>query len=143
MPPYVAAALLPGLETPNEFRAIVNAHFKIAPPKDFPRLLGILLIVLGALLSLRALRLQGSLISPWKWRPTLVVLGASFTAGNIIDTQMGFGMVNVFDPQSGAQVAVTGNLLNVVLLLCFFATSLDAWIPPRPCNRSSPSCPAN
>jgi hydroxysqualene dehydroxylase len=28
VPPVVAAALVPGLETPSEFRAIVNAHFR-------------------------------------------------------------------------------------------------------------------
>lgn len=52
---------------------------------------------------------------------TTMFINITFTAGNIIDTQMGFGMVNVFDPQSGAQVAVTGNLFNIVLLICFFA----------------------
>ncbi len=54
---------------------------------------------------------------------TTMFFSVVFTAGNIIDTQMGFGMVNVFDPQSGAQVAVTGNLLNIVMLLAFFAAN--------------------
>ena len=31
VPPWVAASLVPGLETPTEFRAIVNAHFRISP----------------------------------------------------------------------------------------------------------------
>ncbi len=42
VPPYVAAALVPGLETPTEFRAIVNAHFRIDPPADQPPILGVL-----------------------------------------------------------------------------------------------------
>ena len=29
------------IDAPSTFRAIINAHFKIAPPQDFPRLLGI------------------------------------------------------------------------------------------------------
>ena len=33
VPPHVAARLLPGLTAPTEFRAIVNAHFKVAAPK--------------------------------------------------------------------------------------------------------------
>ena len=54
-------------------------------PGYFPRILGILLIALGALLSLRALRLQGSPINAWKWRPTLVVLGSVVIFGLIVN----------------------------------------------------------
>ena len=32
VPPVVAAALVPELKTPTEFRAIVNAHFRLEPP---------------------------------------------------------------------------------------------------------------
>ena len=32
VPPYVASSLVRDLEVPTEFRAIVNAHFRIAPP---------------------------------------------------------------------------------------------------------------
>ena len=42
VPPYAAAALVPGLAVPSEFRAIVNAHFRIAPPAGQPPLLGVL-----------------------------------------------------------------------------------------------------
>jgi squalene-associated FAD-dependent desaturase len=42
VPPYAAAALLPGLQAPNEFRAIVNAHFRIDPPEHLPPILGVL-----------------------------------------------------------------------------------------------------
>ncbi|MEA2990867.1 MAG: hydroxysqualene dehydroxylase [Alphaproteobacteria bacterium] len=41
VPPYAAATLVPGLETPTEFRAIVNAHFRIEPPADQPPILGV------------------------------------------------------------------------------------------------------
>lgn len=41
VPPPVAAALLPGLAVPTEFRAIVNAHFKIAPPAGCPMMTGV------------------------------------------------------------------------------------------------------
>jgi len=43
-------------------------------PGYFPRLLGILLIVLGAALSLTALRGQGPPLPGWKWRPVSIVL---------------------------------------------------------------------
>jgi squalene-associated FAD-dependent desaturase len=42
VPPYAAAALIRGLEVPTEFRAIVNAHFRIEPPADQPPILGVL-----------------------------------------------------------------------------------------------------
>jgi len=42
VPPYAAAGLVRGLEVPTEFRAIVNAHFRIAPPTQQPALIGVL-----------------------------------------------------------------------------------------------------
>ncbi|HTZ00927.1 MAG TPA: hydroxysqualene dehydroxylase HpnE [Xanthobacteraceae bacterium] len=41
VPPYIAAALVRGLEVPGEFSAIVNAHFKIDPPAGQPAILGV------------------------------------------------------------------------------------------------------
>lgn len=37
----VAGLLIPGIKAPTEFRAIVNAHFKITPPKGLPPILGV------------------------------------------------------------------------------------------------------
>ncbi len=42
VPPYVATSLVPGLDAPTEFRAIVNAHFRIEPPAAQPPILGVL-----------------------------------------------------------------------------------------------------
>jgi len=42
VPPYAAASLVRGLEVPTEFRAIVNAHFRIDPPPDEPPIRGVL-----------------------------------------------------------------------------------------------------
>jgi squalene-associated FAD-dependent desaturase len=42
VPPWGAADLLPGLTVPNDFRAIVNAHFRMAAPKDAPPMLGVI-----------------------------------------------------------------------------------------------------
>jgi squalene-associated FAD-dependent desaturase len=41
VPPWAASALVPGLETPTAFRAIVNAHFKIEPPAGVPPITGV------------------------------------------------------------------------------------------------------
>jgi squalene-associated FAD-dependent desaturase len=42
IPPYAAQSIIPQLEAPDEFRAIVNAHFRIAPPPGVEPMLGIL-----------------------------------------------------------------------------------------------------
>jgi hypothetical protein len=42
VPPYAAASLVQGLSVPTEFRAIVNAHFRIDPPAGQPPILGVL-----------------------------------------------------------------------------------------------------
>jgi hypothetical protein len=54
-------------------------------PGYFPRILGIMLILLGAALSLRALRIKGAPVSRWHWRPTLVVLGSVILFGYIVN----------------------------------------------------------
>jgi hydroxysqualene dehydroxylase len=41
VPAFVASALLPGLPTPQQFNAVLTAHFNIAPPPRQPRVLGI------------------------------------------------------------------------------------------------------
>ena len=53
-------------------------------PGYFPRILGIMLILLGAALSLRAVRIQGAPLPGWKWRPTLIVLGSVVLFGLIV-----------------------------------------------------------
>jgi len=38
----MAKTLLPGLQAPDAFRAIVNAHFAVEPPPGFPPMIGVL-----------------------------------------------------------------------------------------------------
>jgi squalene-associated FAD-dependent desaturase len=42
VPPWTAGELLPGIAAPDEFCAIINAHFKIAPPANAPAMLGVI-----------------------------------------------------------------------------------------------------
>ena len=46
-----------------------------------------------------------------------------FTAGQLIDMQIGFGIVNVFDIQNNTQIPMMGNVLNMMLLIVFFAVN--------------------
>jgi squalene-associated FAD-dependent desaturase len=41
VPPWVAMSLVPGLQGPTEFRAIVNAHFRVVPPPDLAPMIGV------------------------------------------------------------------------------------------------------
>lgn len=45
------------------------------------------------------------------------------TAGLLMDMQMGFGMVNVFDVNSNISVPVSGNFFNIILLMSFFGVN--------------------
>lgn len=50
---------------------------------------------------------------------TTIMFSAILLAGQLIDTQIGFGMVNVLDPQSNIQVPLLGNFNNIIALLLF------------------------
>lgn len=42
-------------------------------------------------------------------------------AGSVIDFQIGLSMATVYDPQNGAQTALTGSILQIYYMLLFFA----------------------
>lgn len=44
-----------------------------------------------------------------------------FTAGQLMDMQMGFGIGSVYDPASNMSVPIVGNFLNIIMLIVFFA----------------------
>ncbi len=48
-----------------------------------------------------------------------VVFAAIQLAGQLVDMQMGFGIVNVLDPQSGMQVPLVGSFYYLLALLVF------------------------
>lgn len=50
---------------------------------------------------------------------TYLVFTSIYIAGQIIDMEIGFGVVNVLDPQNNVQVPVMGNFLYIVALLIF------------------------
>lgn len=50
-----------------------------------------------------------------------LMLSAVNIAGSFIDFQIGYGIVNVIDPATGAQVSVTTQLLNITTMLLLLA----------------------
>ncbi|MGE5390563.1 MAG: flagellar biosynthetic protein FliR [Deltaproteobacteria bacterium] len=52
---------------------------------------------------------------------TYIALGAIQTAGQLMDMQMGFAIVNVMDPSSGTQIPLMGNLTQTIALMVYLA----------------------
>lgn len=50
---------------------------------------------------------------------SFIIFTAIYVAGQLIDMQIGFGMVNVIDPISNIQVPITANLYYMICMLLF------------------------
>jgi hypothetical protein len=108
-------------------------------PGYFPRILGILLLVLGVALSLRALKIKGEPLPRWYWKPTLVVLG-SVVAFGILVNYIGLAIATVglvfgssaasheFRPK---EALISGILLSV-LAVGVFIFGLNLQLPIWP-----------
>jgi hypothetical protein len=108
-------------------------------PGYFPRMLGILLIVLGSALALRALRLQGSPLPAWPWRPTIVVLGSVVMFGLIV-TRVGLALSTVIlivlastaSNESRPKEAVISGIALAALAIAVFVVGLKLQLPVWP-----------
>jgi len=108
-------------------------------PGYFPRILGIMLLVLGALLALRAFRLTGDRIPGWKWRPTLLVLGSVVLFGAIVKfVGMAISTVLLILVASAAshefrpKEAVISGVLLAALAVGVFVIGLNLQLPIWP-----------
>jgi hypothetical protein len=68
---------------------VLGTHYTLGTaarmgPGYFPRILGILMIVLGGIIAMRALRIPGPRVPRIHWRPTLIVLGSVVLFGAIV-----------------------------------------------------------
>lgn len=111
-------------------------------PGYFPRILGMLMIALGAILALRGLRISGSPLPGWKWRPVLIVLGSVIVFGMIV-TRVGlvFATVLLVVMASAAshefrpKEAVISGLLLAALAVGVFVIGLKLQIGIWPGSR--------
>ncbi|MDR1588974.1 MAG: flagellar biosynthetic protein FliR [Oscillospiraceae bacterium] len=95
--------------------ALSFLFFTVTPPAggiEYSSLFGFALIGVGELLTGIALAFV-----------TNMFFTLTFTAGQLIDMQIGYGIANVYDPQNNTQIPMMGNLLNTVLLITFFAVN--------------------
>jgi Tripartite tricarboxylate transporter TctB family len=108
-------------------------------PGYFPRLLGILLIVLGAALSLRALRIRGEPLPGWKWRPTIIVLGSVVlfglmlnTAGLVLSTVVLIVLSSAASMEFRPKEALISGVLLAALCVGVFVIGLKLQLPIWP-----------
>lgn len=108
-------------------------------PGYFPRILGILLLLLGAALSLRALKIKGDPLPRWYWRPILVVLGSVIAFGLLV-THLGlvFSTIGLIFVSSAAsrefrpKEALISGVLLAALAVAVFVFGLNLQLPIWP-----------
>jgi hypothetical protein len=108
-------------------------------PGYFPRILGILLLGLGALLSLRGLRSGGEAMSRWHWRPLSIVLLSVLVWGL---TAQGLGLVvaslalvfvsSVASDEFGWREALLSGAIQAAAMAALFIYGLGVPLPVWP-----------
>jgi hypothetical protein len=108
-------------------------------PGYFPRILGILLIVLGSALALRALRLRGTPLPGWQWRPVIVVLGSVVVFGLVVDVAgLALSTVGLILLSSAAssefrpKEALISGIVLAILAVAIFVVGLKLQLPIWP-----------
>lgn len=115
---FIAAPIFSSRQVPARFKVflvvVLSAAMAFFVPAKFPIETGTPLIFLWAMvLEL----LIGYVIGFVAY----MVLSGIQLAGQLMDMQMGFAIVNVIDPQSGAQIPLMGNLSQTLALLVYLA----------------------
>jgi Tripartite tricarboxylate transporter TctB family len=108
-------------------------------PGYFPRILGIMLVVLGGALSLRALRVKGAPLPGWQWRPVIVVL-ASVVLFGIVVTKLGLvistiGLIafaSAASPEFRPRESLISGVLLAALCVGVFVIGLKLQLPIWP-----------
>ncbi|MEO8740286.1 MAG: tripartite tricarboxylate transporter TctB family protein [Casimicrobiaceae bacterium] len=108
-------------------------------PGYFPRILGIGLIILGAALSLRALKIKGESVPKWHWRPTLVVLSSVVlfgfivnSAGLVVSTLILIVLSSWASPEFRFKESIISGVLLAALVVGVFVIGLKLQLPIWP-----------
>lgn len=57
-----------------------------------------------------------------------LVFGIIYFAGQLVDVPMGFGLVSIFDPQTGIQLPIFSQFYNMLGLIIFLAVDGHLWV---------------
>ena len=111
-------------------------------PGYFPRMLGILLIGLGALLAFRGARLAGAPLGAWKWRPLVTVLGSVVLfgamvthAGLVLSTVVLIVLASSASREFRPREALVSGVLLAALAVGVFVIGLNLQLPIWPGGR--------
>jgi hypothetical protein len=104
-------------------------------PGYFPRILGILMITLGAILALRSFKLKREPLPGWRWKPVLVVLGSVVIfgaivnwAGLVLSTVLLIVMSSAASHEFRPKEAVISGILLAILAVGVFVIGLKLQI---------------
>ena len=108
-------------------------------PGYFPRILGVLLLGLGALLSLRGLRSAGEAMPGWHWRPLSIVL-LSVLLWGLTAPWLGLGVASlalvflssVASDEFSRREALLSSVIQAVSVVAVFVYGLGIPLPVWP-----------
>jgi hypothetical protein len=108
-------------------------------PGYFPRILGILLIVLGTIIVARGLRTHGDPVPGWKWWPTSIVLASVVLFGLVvsklgvaISTVMLIVTASVASHEFRPKESLVSGILLAALAVGVFVIALNLQLPIWP-----------
>ena len=108
-------------------------------PGYFPRILGILLLSLGALLSLRGFRSGGEAMSRWHWRPLSIVLLSVLVWGltaqwlGVVVASLALVLVSsVASEEFGWREALVSGTIQAASVVAVFVYGLGVPLPVWP-----------
>ncbi len=108
-------------------------------PGYFPRILGILLVGLGALLSLRGFRSGGEAMSRWQWRPlTIILLSvliwglAALKLGLVVASMALVFVSSVASDEFGWKEALLSGAIQAAAMTALFIYGLGIPLPVWP-----------
>jgi hypothetical protein len=111
-------------------------------PGYFPRILGILLVVLGGLILIRGLRTQGPGVPRWRLRPTLLVIGGVIVFGHVvqwlgiaISTVLLIVVASAASHEFRPKEAIISGVLLAALASLVFIVGLGVQLPIWPFQR--------
>lgn len=123
----------------------ISGIFLSAPifsSRNIPARIKVLLTLFIALVLITPLSQKYIPVIPTDFLPYILCIGMEFiigaciglvlamffaiiqVAGQMLDTQVGFGIVNVVDPQTGIQLPVLGNFIQMLFTIVFFVSDL-------------------